>query len=307
MPASPLRRATEADIPALDAFLAARADIAMFPLDNLRRLGLADPARGDNPPRSLHAFIPEMGEGRDAGDGCGEGDGAVQAMVAVTDEGMLLPVAPGHDAASPLWPAAARMLAGRGIMGCCGAAPAARAMLAACRLDAAEARDADEPHYALTLDALTIPPCDGLTIERVTAATRAIVEPWRAAYHAETLGTDPLRAAEAARGDLDRAVERGSLWLLRQRGVPVAKAGINAEAGATVQVGAVYTPPDLRRRGFARRATALMLNALRGEGARRAILFAADAHAARAYEAIGFRRIGDYTLVLFRAPQRLAG
>ena len=68
-----------------------------------------------------------------------------------------------------------------------------------------------------------------------------------------------------------------------------------------VQVGGVYTPPDLRGRGHARRALALHLAA---SGAERATLFSASAMAARAYRAVGFRQIGDWTLLLLRDTER---
>lgn len=65
-----------------------------------------------------------------------------------------------------------------------------------------------------------------------------------------------------------------------------------------VQVGGVYTPPALRSRGYARCAVAGSLLAARAEGAERAILFTNNPAAVRAYEALGFARIGEYALVL---------
>jgi predicted GNAT family acetyltransferase len=72
-----------------------------------------------------------------------------------------------------------------------------------------------------------------------------------------------------------------------------------------VQVGGVWTPPEFRRRGYARCAVAASLLEVRAQRAVRAILFANDRWACRAYEALGFYAIGDYGLVLFDAPQRV--
>ena len=85
-------------------------------------------------------------------------------------------------------------------------------------------------------------------------------------------------------------------------GAPVAKTGFNAVLPDMVQVGAVYTPPDLRGRGYARRAVALHLAQARDLGVQRAILFSANAAASRAYEAIGFQRVGAYRVALFDHP-----
>ncbi len=73
----------------------------------------------------------------------------------------------------------------------------------------------------------------------------------------------------------------------------------NAALPAIVQVGGVYTPPDFRGQGYARRAVALHLEQAREAGVREAILFAANPAASRAYEAIGFTQIGGYRIVNF--------
>ena len=91
--------------------------------------------------------------------------------------------------------------------------------------------------------------------------------------------------------------------VLYQDGVPVAMTGFNAVLSEAVQIGGVYTPPALRNRGLARRAVAMHLAEARENGVRKAILFAASTQAARAYEAVGFIRVGDFSVVLFEKPQ----
>ena len=64
----------------------------------------------------------------------------------------------------------------------------------------------------------------------------------------------------------------------------------------------IDTPPELRRRGYARAVVAASLLDARAEGAERSILFTPveNIPAQRAYEALGYRHIGDYRLFLLR-------
>lgn len=283
------RRAGPADMPAMEAFLRRHDYAAMFPLTNLLREGLARPGAPDNPLRSLHAWI------------AGEG---IEALFAITDEGMLLPVLPG-DTAGRL-DGLRDLLAGYTAMGIAGEAGAARASLATLGLDLSGARRAaDEPHYLLGLADLLVPDCPDMQLVPATEAHRNLLMRWRIHYHTDTLGTPPGEAATQALRDVDTWLARDTARILLRGGVPVSMAGLNATAGDIVQVGGVYTPPDLRRQGLARRAVALMLRERHERGASRATLFAASADAARAYEAIGFRRIGDYALIIFDGPQRI--
>jgi predicted GNAT family acetyltransferase len=81
--------------------------------------------------------------------------------------------------------------------------------------------------------------------------------------------------------------------------------GFNATLPEIVQIGGVYTPADLRGRGYARRAVALHLAEARGKGTARAVLFAANDAAARAYRAIGFQPAVPFTLFLLSTPTRI--
>lgn len=72
----------------------------------------------------------------------------------------------------------------------------------------------------------------------------------------------------------------------------------NARLPEIVQVGGVWTPPELRGRGYARCVIAAHLRVARRSGADRAILFTDEENlpAQRAYEALGFSEIGTYGL-----------
>ena len=71
-----------------------------------------------------------------------------------------------------------------------------------------------------------------------------------------------------------------------------------------VQVGGVWTPPELRRRGYGRCVVAASLLDARSEGVEKAILFTPERNIAsqKAYTALNFQHIGDYRLVLLKSP-----
>ncbi|MGL4279266.1 MAG: GNAT family N-acetyltransferase, partial [Albidovulum sp.] len=99
---------------------------------------------------------------------------------------------------------------------------------------------------------------------------------------------------------------RDSHRILERNGIPVATTGFTAELSGVVQIGGVYTLPDLRGRGYARAAVALHLAEGRQKGIRRALLFAANAAAARAYQAIGFRPNVWMAMILYRPGTSIA-
>jgi predicted GNAT family acetyltransferase len=68
----------------------------------------------------------------------------------------------------------------------------------------------------------------------------------------------------------------------------------------SVQLGGIYTPRELRGRGYAKRAIAAQLLAAGASGLMRSVLFTNNPSAVRCYEALGFRRIGEFSLVLLR-------
>ena len=121
-------------------------------------------------------------------------------------------------------------------------------------------------------------------------------------YSRETLNVSASPGLrESLRDGMRDRIERGHQWVLEADGRPVAKTSFNAAVATWVQVGGVFTPPDLRSRGYGRAVVAASLEDARAEGATNAVLFTtADNHAAqRAYEAIGFRAIGHYGLLVF--------
>ncbi|QQS11940.1 MAG: GNAT family N-acetyltransferase [Rhodospirillales bacterium] len=82
---------------------------------------------------------------------------------------------------------------------------------------------------------------------------------------------------------------------------PVAYAAVTIEHEGWVNVGAVYTPPDLRGRGYARCAVAGLLRDAAKGGATHAMLTVTreDPLAARVYAALGFVPAYDWTVVRY--------
>jgi GNAT superfamily N-acetyltransferase len=159
--------------------------------------------------------------------------------------------------------------------------------------------------YALDLQELIIPKIhsDGTVMCRPPRSEeRDTLCAWRAAYDIETLGaTDSEETRQRAARFLDVQIADGDVWVaVKNDGALVSLSAFNATLPDIVQLGGIYTPPEHRGRGFARAAVAESLLEARRRGASRAVLFTNNPSAARSYEAVGFRRVGDYALILFR-------
>jgi predicted GNAT family acetyltransferase len=275
-----IRPATEADLPEIEAFLAARAASSMFLRGNIARHGLTGGAH-------RHATVVHVGAV----------DGAIAAVFGLTTDGMLLLQAPAPgDAFIAEWAAGVRELPLAGVTG-----DAAQVAVLAAALDLPGGTftvDHNEPLMELALGDL-LPPPPGLTLRPACDADIPLLTGWFAAYLADTglaPHGDPALAAQAEARARDAV--GGPVRLLCRDGSPVAMAAINARAGHDVQVGGVFVPQALRGAGLGRAATATVLAEARAGGARRACLFANNVAACRAYAALGFRTVGQYRILL---------
>jgi len=163
--------------------------------------------------------------------------------------------------------------------------------------------DTDEPGYSLHLSDLVVPPsAEAADLRPLSDMDIALAEAWRHDYVIELGMVAPHQARAQAVRDVAHYRARGTHRVLYVDGRPVATTGFNSIAGDAVQIGGVWTPPELRGRGYARAAVALHLQEAQAAGVQRAILFAASPIAARAYEAIGFRRCFDFGWRLYADP-----
>jgi predicted GNAT family acetyltransferase len=121
---------------------------------------------------------------------------------------------------------------------------------------------------------------------------------WRTAYAIETNGLpdDAATHAEAAIF-LDAQLSAGDAWVVTRSAVLCALSAFNASWPEIVQLGSIYTPPELRGQGYTRHAIAAQLRAAEARGARRSVLFTKNPSAVRCYEALGYRRCGDFALL----------
>jgi predicted GNAT family acetyltransferase len=168
----------------------------------------------------------------------------------------------------------------------------------------------DERLYDLDLHALcALAPSGESQVRLATPADVDVLTAFRRAYLIEALGAaDDAELEAPARADAERMSRDGVTFVLLERGEIVAMTTFSARYGGAVQVGGVFTPPGVRRRGHGRAVVAgSLVHARREWGAERAVLFTAEenAPAQRAYEALGFARTGGYGLHFFREPVAL--
>jgi uncharacterized protein len=271
------------DEPALEAFLLRHADFSMFLRSNSRAAGLVyegQPLQAEY----VAAF---------AGD-------QIVAVAAHCWNGMLLVQAPVEVAAVARAAVAHSRRPVAGISGPTDQVTAARTALG---MDDRQApKFGREELFALDLRDLVVPPplADGRwRSRRPRAAELPRLVDWRVDFSREALQSPD---SPTLRGECEHEIallhEREDDWVLED-GDLVAYSAFNARLPDIVQVGGVWTPRELRGRGYGRTVVAGSLVEVREQGVRRAVLFAEREDAKRAYGGIGFRVVGEYGLVLF--------
>jgi GNAT superfamily N-acetyltransferase len=279
-----LRLLTPADAPALEAFLSGHRDTSMFLRANLRRAGLVyegKPFQGTY----LAAFEQER----------------LLGVAAHSWNGMVLVQSPVHldEVVRACVDTSGRAVTG--ITGPLDQVHRARHVLA---LTAAPvAMQSDEWLYGLELSRLLAPPDSAETIvcRRPRPGERDTLVAWRLAYEIETLGaSDTERVRQGAAVFLDAQIASDNAWVVVANDRIVSLAAFNAALPDIVQLGGIYTPPEVRGRNYAKLGVAAALRAAQERGASRAVLFTKNPSAVRSYEALGFERLGEYGLLLLR-------
>ena len=263
-------------------FLREDVENALLPLSQLERFGM----EGGHI-RALDFWVAVGARG-------------ITDVLAASGAGLVLPQCPSGD-----WARCAAALRGREVTTVLGPQEQVRGLVAAAGLEGQAGRvDRDEPYLTLSLDALHVPPGAGRIVP-IAEVPRGVVIEWMANYLQETLGLGPGMAQIAALDDYESYCREASHVVLVEGGVPLCMTGFNGHQPGVVQIGGVYTPPEMRGLGLARRALALHLAQARAGGVARAVLSAASPAAVRAYEAIGFRRTGMWSLCLFDPAVRM--
>ena len=278
-----LRSLGPGDEPALEAFLVRHVDFSMFLRSNSRAAGLVYEGK---PLQAQYVAAFENDH--------------IVAVAAHCWNNMLLVQAPVDVAAVAR---AAVEQSGRPVAGLSGPADQVLAARSALGLDTRPApKFGREELFALDLKDLVVPAplADGRwTCRRPRPDELEFLVDWRVDFAREALqfpDSPTLRSACAQ--ELRLVHERGSNWVLEDGGL-VSYSAFNARLPDIVQIGGVWTPRDLRGRGYGRAVVAGSLIEVRDQGVRRAVLFAEREEAKRAYTGIGFRVVGEYGLVLF--------
>ncbi|WP_430475121.1 GNAT family N-acetyltransferase [Thalassospira lucentensis] len=289
------RKLRDADLDAATVFLANHAATSMILRGNLRTVGIE---RRRHPLSG--SYFGEVAE-----------DGAISAVIAQFGNGNVFVQSGDHGtipadltkafSADPLGPVA-------GVFG--DADQAADMLDQLGLLDAEFNINASDILYQLRLSDLIVPVnarADDFQMVDANQVDRSTLLRWLRAYEIEALGaqdTPGLDSKIASR--LVHALDARNLWALIVDGKPVSLSGFNAQLPDMVQVGPVWTPPEHRSNGYARILVAKTLLAIRSRGVANAILSTDSEAAAKAYEALGFSKIGRYRLALLKTPVKLA-
>ena len=278
------------DEAALETFLLPRVESSMFLIGNMRASGLIG---GSQPYEGIYAVAFERGR--------------IVGVVAHYWNGNLVLQAPDH--LRTLCRVAVES-SGHSLRGLAGPqAQVGEAVEALCIDKARIQLDETEYLYSLALEELVVPEGLGsgrLQGRRIESGDLDRVTAWRVDFAIEALGEEESPDLwERCRAATDRNLQRGWTWILEDDGEPVATSSFNTAIREAVQVGGVWTPPTLRRRGYGRAVVASSLLDARAEGVATSILFTGveNIAAQKAYEALGYRRIGDYRLVLLQQPR----
>jgi uncharacterized protein len=141
------------------------------------------------------------------------------------------------------------------------------------------------------------------TARAATVEDRALLLAWFVAFEREALPhhDDDLEQIERS---LDRrfASEGAGLWIWEDGREPVSLAGFSGRTPTGIRIGPVYTPPELRRRGYATTLVADLSRWLLEQGHRACFLFTdlANPTSNRIYIEIGYERVCDALEFRFR-------
>ena len=282
-----IRRLTADDRPEAAAFLAGHADSSMFLRDGIHR-GDLEQVGSDKP---VYAGAFRSSELRGIVAHFGGGRMVVQSPVAASDLALWTMRESRRTVSAIFGPPSQVEEAIRGL----GMEDRARQFVALEILYALKLCDLREPAGLQS---------GAVRARRTEDEDLQMLADWWSAYSLETMNEPDTPANRAANAERIRTLHQGGhLFLLEDDGGPVATSAFNAALADTVQIGAVWTPPALRGRGYARAVVAGSLLLAAAAGVSRAVLFVDNAGAAarRAYEAIGFGEVGEYMILFFIA------
>jgi uncharacterized protein len=134
---------------------------------------------------------------------------------------------------------------------------------------------------------------------RATQADRALMIQWMDAFHREALGDrEPLDAERWVEDVLHSSVRTVYLW---EDSAPVSLVGYTGPTPHGMRIGPVYTPPELRGKGYASACTAAVSQLLLDSGRQFCFLFTdlSNPTSNSIYQKIGYRPVLDVDMYEF--------
>jgi RimJ/RimL family protein N-acetyltransferase len=130
-----------------------------------------------------------------------------------------------------------------------------------------------------------------------SAADRDLLAAWFGAFTRE-VGDDP---GHDHRADVDGRLGYGGVTVWDDGGVPVSVACLTRAVGGMARIGPVYTPPELRGRGYAAGVTAAASQAALDAGTREVVLYTdlANPTSNALYERLGYAPVEDRVVLSF--------
>jgi predicted GNAT family acetyltransferase len=133
-----------------------------------------------------------------------------------------------------------------------------------------------------------------------TLADRELVQQWFVDFNAEALGNVEIRTDAEIRERAAAGIDQGTIYLWED-GQPVSLAGAARPTRNGINVGPVYTPPELRGRGYASSLVAALSQQLLDGGRKFVTLFTdlSNPTSNHIYQAVGYEPVCDYTMYRF--------
>ncbi len=140
------------------------------------------------------------------------------------------------------------------------------------------------------------------TARPATERDRDLLAGWFDAF-AREVGDPPRHDTRAM---VDERLGYGGITLWVAAGVPVSLAGRTRVVAGMVRVAPVYTPPELRGRGYAGAATAAVSQAALDVGVREVVLYTdlANPTSNALYQRLGYRPVEDRVVLSFQRARR---
>ncbi len=156
-----------------------------------------------------------------------------------------------------------------------------------------------QPVYALERSRVRATTVRALDVGRATLDELDEIVPHSAAMIAGEIGGDPARAGSEFRSRTARIIDHGWWWRARAAEGLAFMCNVGSVSPYTAQLQGVWTPPEMRGRGYATAALAEITRRLLAEH-HSLCLYVNDFNtpAVALYERVGFERVGEFQTII---------